>query len=583
MSTKSYRYPLLIALIAALLFIPFLGNVHLFDWDEINFAECAREMITTHDYSTVRINYEPFWEKPPLFIWMQVLSMKTFGMNEFAARLPNALCGIATLLVLFSIGRRIYDERFGLLWVLAYAGSLLPHFYFKSGIIDPWFNLFIFLGVWRFVLYLHEFSDESSKRPWNKNIVLSAFFIALAILTKGPVAALVFGLCFVAWRVFRRAPIMSWTHFGLYVLTVSAVGGAWFVVLAAQGHAHIIIDFIVYQVRLFNTEDAGHGGPFYYHWIVLLLGCFPASIPAIMALRRSGSDTPFEQHMKRSMRILFWVVLILFSIVKTKIVHYSSLCWFPLTYLAAYAAYKMIAGQFEWKKWMTGFCIAIGSVLMLAFTFLPFIESYKHRLLEANMVKDPFAAAGLLVDVHWGGYEWITGILFLLGTGSALWGLYRKRYRPAFYILFGTTLITTNLAALFIAPKVEQYSQGSAISFYIAQSGKDAYVETLGMKSYAQFFYGQRKPGIAQNPLYMKWRADQTPRFLNPEGSTASASENETRIQREWMLRGPIDKPAYFACRNTAAADTKRDYPQLREMFAMGGFVFFERELPGKP
>ena len=40
---------LLIALFAALLFIPFLGRVHLFDWDEINFAECSREMIKMDD------------------------------------------------------------------------------------------------------------------------------------------------------------------------------------------------------------------------------------------------------------------------------------------------------------------------------------------------------------------------------------------------------------------------------------------------------------------------------------------------------------------------------------------------------
>ena len=67
-----------IAIIAALLFIPFIGRLHLFDWDEINFAESAREMIVTKDYLTVQINYLPFWEKPPLFIWMQVLSMKIF-------------------------------------------------------------------------------------------------------------------------------------------------------------------------------------------------------------------------------------------------------------------------------------------------------------------------------------------------------------------------------------------------------------------------------------------------------------------------------------------------------------------------
>ena len=85
------KYPhLIITLFSALLFIPFLGAVHLFDWDEINFAEAAREMILTQNYSRVQINFEPFWEKPPLFFWMQVAAMKLFGVSEFSARLPNA-------------------------------------------------------------------------------------------------------------------------------------------------------------------------------------------------------------------------------------------------------------------------------------------------------------------------------------------------------------------------------------------------------------------------------------------------------------------------------------------------------------
>jgi 4-amino-4-deoxy-L-arabinose transferase-like glycosyltransferase len=111
-------------LTASLLFIPFAGGVHLFDWDEINFAECAREMIVSHDYLNVQINFRPFWEKPPLFIWMQVLSMKAFGINEFAARFPNALAGIVSLLFIFNIGKKLYDSRFGMWWVVVYAGSI---------------------------------------------------------------------------------------------------------------------------------------------------------------------------------------------------------------------------------------------------------------------------------------------------------------------------------------------------------------------------------------------------------------------------------------------------------------------------
>jgi len=135
---------LILLVYSALLFVPFLGAVHLFDWDEINFAESAREMLLTGNWFQVQINFEPFWEKPPLFFWMQVLSMKAFGINEFAARFPNAICGIVTLQVLFSIGLKWQNRTFAWAWTLLYSGSILPFLYFKSGIIDPWFNLFIF-------------------------------------------------------------------------------------------------------------------------------------------------------------------------------------------------------------------------------------------------------------------------------------------------------------------------------------------------------------------------------------------------------------------------------------------------------
>ena len=60
MNASALRYNIVIVLGALLLFVPFLGSVHLFDWDEINFAECAREMLVTQDYSSVKINYQAF-------------------------------------------------------------------------------------------------------------------------------------------------------------------------------------------------------------------------------------------------------------------------------------------------------------------------------------------------------------------------------------------------------------------------------------------------------------------------------------------------------------------------------------------
>ena len=119
-----------------------------------------------------------------MFIWSQVLCMKALGVGEFAARLPNAIVGIATITTVFYTGKRVAGERVALYWVLMFCGSWLPHLYFKSGIIDPGFNLFIFIAF--FQLYLSILEPSKKLHP-----VLAGLFLGFAVLTKGPVALLV--------------------------------------------------------------------------------------------------------------------------------------------------------------------------------------------------------------------------------------------------------------------------------------------------------------------------------------------------------------------------------------------------------
>ena len=229
---KSLKIQLIIALIAALMFVPFLGGVHLFDWDEVNFAESAREMIASGDYLTVQINYKPFWEKPPLFIWMQVLAMKLFGINEFAARFPNAVCGITTLLFLFSTGKKLHGRSFGWIWVLAYLGSILPHLYFRSGIIDPWFNLLIFCSINYLILSFSNQENNGQVKSFykkNKQIFFGGILLGLAVLTKGPIAILLVGLTgFVYWLSVKFKMYFTASQILIYSLATLLVTALWF-------------------------------------------------------------------------------------------------------------------------------------------------------------------------------------------------------------------------------------------------------------------------------------------------------------------------------------------------------------------
>ena len=297
-----------IVVLAALFFLPGLGSVHLFDWDEINFAESAREMLVTGDWLNVQVNFTSFWEKPPLFIWMQALSMKLFGVNEMAARLPNAICGMITLVVLFRIGLRWRSYQLGLLWTLLYACSFFPFFYFKSGIIDPWFNLFIFLGVYYFVRFTAPINRDNK----TGQVVLSALFLGLAILTKGPVGFLIFLLTFCCYLVAVRFRLrFRWYQVLLFFLVLALVGGLWFILQILSGNLTVIQDFIIYQIRLFQTQDAGHGGFSLYHFVMILIGVFPAAWLALPvfkpAIYRSESDRNMK-HLIRCMLSSFGVV-----------------------------------------------------------------------------------------------------------------------------------------------------------------------------------------------------------------------------------------------------------------------------------
>ena len=73
--------------------------------------------------------------------------MTLVGVNEFAARLPNVLIGLITLVVLYATLLKRYGKQAGIFSVLFYLGSFTSHFYFKSGIIDPLFNLLIFGSI----------------------------------------------------------------------------------------------------------------------------------------------------------------------------------------------------------------------------------------------------------------------------------------------------------------------------------------------------------------------------------------------------------------------------------------------------
>jgi 4-amino-4-deoxy-L-arabinose transferase-like glycosyltransferase len=534
---------ILIAVVTACFFLPFLGRVSLFDWDEANFAEASREMIERHNYTQVTIDYQPFFQKPPLFMWLQVLSMKLFGVNEFSARFVNAVCGILTLCIVFLIGRRIYAPLFGMLWALAFFGSFLPHFFFRSGIIDPVFNLLIFCGLFLIAKTLAAVSRTSRLALAGT----SGLLIGFAMLAKGPVALLVVCLVMGIYWISRRfKPLFSFLEVLIFFCSTAAAASIFFGIETASHGTAFIKQFIAYQIKLFSTGDSGHGRPFYFHAVVLLFGCFPASFFTVIALAKRDGTTGKQRAFNRLMVILFWTVLVLFSIVKTKTVLYSSLTWYPITYLAALFLYRLITEKRQVSRPLVISLGLFGGLVGLAITIFPILIINKQWIVP--LIRDRFAVACLENPVPWTGYEFLLGIGYLCALSAALILFIKNRPIVASMSLFGSGAICLFLFMYIFAPKIEAYSQGGPVAFYKEHSGGDVYVRAL-FKSYADLFYSRKKPN-----------AD--PRSHD----------------KEWLLRGDIDKPAYFVARVTQTGRYDRDTTlRLVKLKAEYGYVYYKR------
>ena len=551
---------------ACLLIFPTIGDFNLFDWDEINFAESSREMLLSNNFSQVMINFEPFHEKPPLFFWFQVISFKIFGVSSFAARFPNALLSIIIPVILFKIGSQIKNTTFGWIWSIIFIAGFLPNLYFRTGIIDPYFNLFIFLSIYFFFSYF--------RIKHLKYIFLSSFFSGLAILCKGPVGLLIVLLsCFVYLILYNKK--VPFKHILLFFGMVILVSSPWYFFELLNKGPWFIIEFLQYQIELFSHPVAGHKQPIYYHFLVVLFGCIPFSFFAFKnSFKDSGSGIAFE----KMMRIILWVVLILFTIVTTKIVHYSSMAYFPLSFLASIEIYKLYMGKsFHWslKYSLTIAGIIIGLILMFSFYMLIHQKEFLIDSLNNTEIKKL-----LNIELYWLGWEWIIPSLLILS--SFIWlTIFESKILfslVSYSIIIGLLL---SLSSKFAIPKIENLTQGSAISFYKEISKEKKYLTTVGYKSYAHYFYSEFEPLKSTDLLYRKKSEILKNNFNSSSLNDLNRKEKLTHNSYvlSWLINGEVDRVVYFATKSNKAVRQLEDAENLKVIKDFGGYKIYKREL----
>src|SRR3990167_9224998 len=106
----------IIALLAiiSLFFAIGLGNRPLNAPDEARYCEIPREMVATHNYLTPRLNGIKYFEKPPLFYWVQCVAVKSGHLNEWVMRTPTLIFAVLGCLMVYTLGYALYNRPTGL-------------------------------------------------------------------------------------------------------------------------------------------------------------------------------------------------------------------------------------------------------------------------------------------------------------------------------------------------------------------------------------------------------------------------------------------------------------------------------------
>ncbi len=544
-NTNTKSFFLFFIILGVAFFLPFIGQAHLFDWDEINFAEIAREMRISKNYSQPQINFQLFTEKPPLFFWLQAIAMKCFGVNEFSARFPNALLGVLVLPILYSIGKKVKDHLLGVIWAISYACAILPHLYFKSGIIDPWFNFFIVLALYGVMVTIEKKRDGVSAWKW---ICFSGCMAGLSILTKGPAALIVIGLTALVYIILQKGKsFLSISQILVFAGVMSLTVGAWFGFDFIKNGPQFIVQFTIRQWELFSSKDAGHGGFLFYHVVVLFFGCFPIAPFFIQSMLSREKMDPRIHLFRRWMLILFWVVLVLFSIVQTKIVHYSSLCYYPISFLASISIYDLLLHNKRVTK-ATKIMIAVSAFPFILASFLVYYFSKNMWILKSLLSKDLFAVENLQAHVVWTGWEFLPGLGLLAGVVLFFLYLNRNQNQQAILSLFIGAVFFIQCGLILYINRVESISQKANIDFWKQHAMEDCYKTTFGYKTYTTYFYGEVKP-----------------------------EQNKNYNNQDWLLHGKIDKPVYISCKVNDKDVIKTEIPDAIFLYHENGFYFFKR------
>ncbi len=526
---------LLITLIIGVLFGATIGKYPLAAPDGARYAEIPREMVVTGYYITPHLNGVKYFEKPPLFYWLQAASIKALGVNDFAVSIVSALMALLSTLCIYFTGRKLHGRLSGLLASFIFATSALVFVLTRVVTIDMALTFFLTGSLCSFILATQ--LPLGINRSWY--LWLMYIFAAGAVMTKGLIGIVFLGLIVMIWfTIFNE-----WRNLKNYRLIS---GGFIFLLLTLPWHILVQIKnpeffhfyFIEQHFLRYFTDYARRTKKWWFLPTVTLSCLYPwlVFLPQTLVHHLTKTFRAWQQS-KTTVFLLLWiaVIYVFYTFSSSKLIPYILPIFPPLAILIG----NYLADNLQNIKPTSisfGFygLILLNIVLGIAAISATFkLDFNEQAFTQQNLyvIAVLVVISALISALAYRRHSLLLGIVMLAVTTSALW-LYASPKISAINRQSIKPLITVMQQKL--QPENEVMCYGNyyqELPFYLKHTV--TVVDYLGELEFGTKHQDTKAWMIDQKTFWERWLSDRTIYLIVSENGYRTLlpqSQNRMRI-----------------------------------------------------
>lgn len=347
----------------AIIYVMLLAAYPLLEPDETRYVTMARDMFTSGNYLTLYLNGEYFFEKPPLFFWLESLSFWFFkDISEFTARFPVVILSLLPLGLLFFLSEKVKNQKFAFLNSAILLTTLEYVLITKIAMLDSVLTSLVSSSV---LCYFFTFfvSEENKKYFWYSCYIL----MGLAVLAKGiPGVVIPAGTILTGTIIFRTyKETLKNMPAGIVLFLIIAL--PWHIIMLLKHGSLFFNEYIIkhHLMRFLGAEVIHRNEPVYFYFVTLLWGLFPWIFSLLSSLRKPRKfnlENGYDKFLVLNITAIL-VILLFFSCSGAKLITYI---------LPVYPFFAVLIGHIWYERSMKKFMVIVAVMTILGGFASPF-------------------------------------------------------------------------------------------------------------------------------------------------------------------------------------------------------------------